>query len=192
MSFVISLVGSRAVGKTTLVNGLKKLKPDMIFREGFRRIENDLNMNEAEDFYENQRWYINREIKEFEQFKNQDKIALLVRGPEDIEFYTFHYARYNKKDWNIEENLKEELAQLRKCKSDVILYLDASIETIIKRKENDTKKRVTMEDWLTNWQPYIDPYFKSLPNTKVLNTENKTKEEILEWVINWIDEGCPL
>lgn len=192
MSFIISLVGSRAVGKSTLVNGLRKLKPEMVFREGFRRVENGLNKDEEQEFYENQRWYIKREIREFEEFKNQDKPVLFVRGPEDIEFYTFHYPKYNNKDWDVEGNLREELQRLRKCKSDVILYLDASIDTIVQRKEKDKKLRPTMQDWLTNWQPYINPYFKSLPNTKVLNTENITAEEVLNWVSQWIDLGCPL
>lgn len=187
MGAILSISGCKAVGKSTLIEGLKERIPNLIVREGFRRINNQYDVMIEEEYYENQRMYINREIEELKYYKNQKEVVVLLRGPEDLEFYTFHFPKLINKNWNIESNLQKELFELRKYKSDCILYLDAKIETILERKNNDkTKKRENMNEWLTNWQPYLDKYLKSLNNVLVFSTENLNKEEVLEYTLNLI------
>lgn len=194
MGKIISLTGSRAVGKSTLVAGLRQLDPDLTIREGFRRIQNSVDMSDEASFIENQKEYIEREIKEFHEVKASGRNCIFVRGPEDIAFYTVHHPTLvpGGANWHVENDLKDELARLRACLSDAILYLDASKDTIEKRARLDTKVRTKMATWLHDWQPYIEPYFKSIPYTKVVTTDDKTPAEVLRLVSAWIKGGCPL
>lgn len=186
MGIIFSLSGCKAVGKTTLINGLREKMPELIIREGFRQTDTGFNMKNEEEYYDNERWYIQREIKEYNEYRNQPFPVMLLRGPEDLEFYAFHYPRLNNFPWDIEANLKEELQELRKCRSDYILYLEADMETILKRKINDRKKRLNMEEWLLNWQPYIEKYIKGNLRTTILNTENMDSEQVLNWTVDWM------
>lgn len=56
------------------------------------------------------------------------------RGPEDIEFYTLFYPMVIGKEWDIENELKDELYKLRECRSDAIFYLDVSESNLYDRK----------------------------------------------------------
>ena len=189
MGIIFSLSGSKAVGKTTLINGLKKTLPDLKIREGFRQTDIGLHLDIEEEFYANQRWYINREIKEYIEFKDKDNTVLLLRGPEDIEFYTLYYPIINGERWDVEANLSHELGELRKCKSDHIIYLDAPIDVIMKRKNFDkTKSRNNMANWISKWQPHLEQYMKSINYTKIINTVDLTAEDVLKKVTRWMKE----
>lgn len=189
MGIIFSLAGSKAVGKSTLIEGLRKEIPELVIREGFRKTNTGFDLNVENEYYENEKWYIKREINEFQKLKESEHPALLLRGPEDLEFFALHYPKTRKYSWNVEENLSKELKELRACRSDYILYLDASLNTILKRKNCDTTKpRKNMDDWLKNWQPYIEPYIKNIEYTTVLNTENYNAKEVLELVKKWIME----
>lgn len=187
MGKIFSLSGSKAVGKTTLINGLRDTIPQLQIREGFRQTETGYSLDIEEEFYINQRWYIEREIEEYYSFKKNEKPALLLRGPEDVEFYTLHYPFTKGYKWNVEKNLHTELERLRKCRSDYIIYLDAPVDTIIGRKQNDiTKPRKNMQNWMEWWQPYIDIYMKAFDNTYVYETKDKAANEVLEEITRWI------
>ena len=189
MGVIFSLSGCKAVGKTTLLNGVKKFMPNIFIREGFRKIDTGFDTSIEEQFYKNERCYIQREIEEYTVLRKSENPVFLLRGAEDVEFYALHYPRIIGKNWDVEKNLMSELSQLRNCGSDYILYLNASLGTILHRKNNDTtKKRLNMQDWLTNWQPFIEPFMKNNAKTTVLDTDKMTAEEVLHWTINWILE----
>lgn len=188
MGLILSISGCKAVGKTTLIKELKRRIPDLLVREGFRKINTGFNTLVENEYYENQKLYIKREILEFENFKKVNSPIILLRGPEDLIFYTLHYPKIYNKSWDVEKNLANELFQLRKYKSNKILYLDADLDIILKRKINDiTKKRENMNQWLLNWQPYIEKYIKSLDNTEILSTNNLNSEEVLNYTINLLN-----
>lgn len=189
MGVIFSLSGCKAVGKSTLLNGIKNELPAMIIREGFRKFDTGFDTTVEEQFYENERCYIRREIEEYKILRRSEKPALLLRGAEDLEFYALHYPKIIGQNWDIESNLKNELAALRKCSSDYILYLDADLKTIIQRKNRDeTKARKNMISWLENWQPFLEAYIKANPKTTVLNTNKMSAEEVLVWSLKWISE----
>ena len=189
MGTIFTLSGSKAVGKTTLINGLGDKMKNLIIREGFRQTKLGYNLNIREEYFENEKWYFAREIREYKKFKKSDSPVLLLRGAEDLEFYALHYPRIKGRQWRVEQHMVHELEELRKCKSDYILYLDADQNTIRQRKENDlTKPRVNMKDWQENWQPFIERHMKQLSCTTVLNTDTMTAEDVLEWTIQWMEE----
>lgn len=189
MGTVFSLSGSKAVGKTTLINGLRKTIPELQVREGFRQTDTGLCMDIEEEYYENQRWYIKREIEEYHMYRNSNKPALLLRGPEDVEFYTLHYPITKGYEWDVEKHLYIELEQLRACRSDYIIYLDASEDIILHRKRSDvTKPRINMQNWMRYWQPYIEPYMKAIEYTKVFDTSNLDSAGVLKEITEWMVE----
>lgn len=187
MGVIFSLSGCKAVGKTTLIDGLRKCFPEMIIREGFRQVDLHLNLDNEEEYYENERVYIEREVKEYHNYKNHKGPVLLLRGPEDLELFATRYPLIKGKKWDVEVGLKNELSNLRKCRSDYILYLYASISTIMHRKNNDrTKPRKNMSMWLDEWQPNIEEFMKSINYTTVLETDEMTVIEVLNWTTKWM------
>lgn len=187
MGVIFSLSGSKAVGKTTLINGLKERIPGLLVREGFRQTDIGFCMDVEDEYYENQRWYINREIREYMEYREGNQPVLLLRGPEDVEFYTLHYPVTKGVSWNVENNLYSELKRLRDCRSDYIIYLDAVEDVIWNRKVYDeTKPRKNMQNWMNNWQPYIEPYMKAIEYTTIFDTSTKNADEVLEEVTEWM------
>lgn len=187
MGRIISISGCRSIGKTTLINGLKRVFPEMITREGFRRTSLGLNMDLEQDYYLNEKWYIKREIEEYDKVKRQNKDALFLRGPEDLEFYALHYPVTMGKNWDVENNLMSELKELRKRRSDYILYLSASDQTIWNRCQNDTqKKRDNLQEWMQEWEQYFDRFMRSRENVFVLNTDNRFADEVLNMTLDWM------
>ena len=179
LGLIVEINGYKAVGKSTLIAGLRKRFPNALFREGFRKIKNGLDQAKEEEYYENERAYIKREIEEFKELINSDKLVILLRGPEDCLFY----AKYAPKlkfgyDWDVETRLKEEFEELKKYKADYILWLDADKDVINNRKINDsTKPRLNMEKWNKIWNPFLGDYIKQIPYTEILDTSNMDKKD---------------
>lgn len=188
MALIFEINGYKAVGKSTLIAGLKERFPNAIFREGFRKIKNQLDITEEEQFYENEKAYIIREIEEFRQLRDSNKIVILLRGPEEVGFFAKYAPKLKYgKDWDVEFHLKKELSELSKYKADYILWLDADKETLYKRKDNDqTKARNNMEKWNSVWNPYLGNYIKGLSYTETIDTTTLEKEAVLNWVVKWI------
>lgn len=195
MAFVISIEGCHSVGKSSLINRMKAICPHYFYSSGdgeylrTKEEKSGLQMKIEHEFYEIQSYYIEYEVQRFSRFL-QDKIVISDRCPEMKEFYTFHYPKIHKYNWDVEGQFGKQLLRLRACRSNRILYLDASERTIRDRQTRDSKPRPTFEGWLRDWQPYTGAFFKSLPQTKVLNTEEMTIDDVLNWTISWIDGGC--
>lgn len=187
MSYLVSISGCKAVGKTTLVRGLQSTIPNLVTREGFRRTELGYDVTTEQGFYANERWYFEREIREYQAFKRSGHPVVLLRGPEELLFYAMAYPALIGKPWDVRVHLADEVHRLRACRSDRILYLDARYETIWARKTADaTKPRYNMQRWMDDWEPRISTYTKRLPQTVVLDTTQMTKEEVLAWTLHWL------
>ena len=192
MGKIIAIAGCRAVGKTTLQRSLKAKYPEIIAYEKRRNESLHYNLDIESEYYLNEKYYINREVADFHRIKASGKDAILIRGPEHLEFSVFHYPKCHGKDWDIERGLSEELKALRACRSDYILYLTASTDVVLDRCKNDrVKQRDPLHYWLTNWQPYIDNFIRSLNNVTFLNTDHMSQAEVLEWASKWIESLPP-
>ncbi len=188
MSFIVEISGYKAVGKSTLTNNLKKRFPNAIFREGFRKFNKDCNLQDYNDYINNQKLYIKREIEEFKELRKSNRFVFLLRGPEEVGFFTrmFPKLKYHL-DWDINENVIPELSELDTMRSDVIIWLDAPSEVLEFRKENDkTKPRLNMEKWNKTWNPYLGNFIKSLAHTKVIDTTKLDSNEVLRETVNLV------
>ncbi len=189
MGLIIEINGYKAVGKSTLIAGLRQRFPNAIFREGFRKIKNGLNQANEDEFYQNERAYMEREAREFEELIKSDKLVILLRGPEECLFY----AQYAPKlkygvEWDVETHLRDSISLISSYRADHILWLDADRDTLYDRKEHDeTKPRLNMDSWNNIWNPHLGNFIKKLEYTEVLDTNNLSALEVLEWVVEWIN-----
>ncbi|PEE38584.1 ATP/GTP-binding protein [Bacillus pseudomycoides] len=189
MTCIISLQGPMASGKTTLAKRLEKHGFPILYENSYGIVEKRKNLNldiyTKEGFITNQRMFIEAKIKEIQNARG--RIVIFDRGPEDVEFYTLHFPKLIGMDWDIENELKEELYQLRRGRSDAIFYLDVSKKILQERKKNDnTRRRSTFEEQLELINTEKQ-WYQQFPVTYV-NTDEATVEETEVFFVKWLRE----
>ena len=189
MTYVISLQGPMASGKTTLAKRLEQYGLSIIYENPYpiveKRKELYLDMNSKEGFITNQKMFIEAKIKEFQNVKSS--VIIFDRGPEDIEFYTLFYPKMIGKEWDIETELKDELYKLRECRSDAIFYLDVSKENLYDRKNNDRARNRSTFDEQFKLVEIEKEWYKQFPITYV-NTNVLSVDELEAYFIGWLRE----
>ncbi|PFK28028.1 ATP-binding protein [Bacillus cereus] len=188
MTYIISLQGPMASGKTTLAKRLERRDFQIVYENPYEIVEKrrqlNLDIYTKEGFITNQKLFIEAKIKEFQNTRG--RLVIFDRGPEDIEFYTLQFPKVIGVDWDIECELKDELYALRTCRSDAIFYLDVSKKKLQERKENDTtRRRSTFEEQL-NLVKTEREWYQQFPVTYV-NTDEVTIGETEEYFIKWIN-----
>ncbi|KFN12495.1 MULTISPECIES: AAA family ATPase [Bacillus] len=189
MTYIISLQGPMASGKTTLARRLEKHGFPILYENPYGIVEKRKNLNldiyTKEGFITNQRMFIEAKIKEIQNARG--RIVIFDRGSEDIEFYTIYFPKLIGMDWDIENELKDELYKLRRCHSDAIFYLDVSKKILQERKKNDnTRRRSTFEKQL-ELAEIEKQWYKQFPVTYV-NTDEATVEETERYFMKWVKE----
>ncbi len=189
MAYVISLQGPMASGKTTLAKRLERCGFSVIYENPYPIVEKrkrlKLDMNSKEGFIANQKMFIEAKIKDFQNAKGS--VVIFDRGPEDIEFYTLFYPMVIGKEWDIENELKDELYKLRQCRSDAIFYLDVSESNLYDRKNNDrTRNRSTFEEQFKLAETEKD-WYKQFPVTYV-DTNRLTVDDLEVYFMDWLKE----
>ncbi|PNK26652.1 ATP-binding protein [Bacillus thuringiensis] len=189
MTYVISLQGPMASGKTTLAKRLEKRGFRVIYENPYPIVEKrkklNLDMNSKVGFIMNQKMFMEAKIKEFQNVK--DSVVIFDRGPEDIEFFTLFYPTIIGEEWDIETELKDELYKLRECRSDVIFYLDVTKKNVYDRKNNDrTRNRSTFEEQFKLAETEKD-WYKQFPVTYV-DTNRLTVADLEVYFMDWLKE----
>lgn len=193
--YIISIQGGMAVGKTTVIKRLEKRlkninfvyeKPLGLVR---KRDAMKLDINTQSGFMRNQRLFINAEVEKYQNLPAG--ISLFDRGPEDIEAYTLNYPKSINKNWNIEKLLAKELKTLRQCRSDAILFLRASKETLLERKLSDpTRGRSSFGHYLDNLYQLEEIFFKNIKRVEYLDTDHLGIDEMEKHVMGWVTKKC--
>ena len=190
---ILSLQGCMAVGKTTAVRYLQENAPyvnisyeintDVIEEVKGRKLDK----NVYADYLEIQKSWLNKEVVRYNKAKDF-KCSIMDFGAEEIEFYTLNYPKTIGKDWDVENALKKELEEVRKCMPTRILFLDASNEVLLKHKENDTtRSRNFFDHHIKYLLPLKRNWFIGKENVDVLNVDNLTAKEVGEKVKEWVD-----
>lgn len=182
-----------AVGKTTAVDYLRVHAPHVnisyednsdVIAEIKRR---GLVQRSFEDYLEIQRLWLRKEIIRYEK-AIQHPCSIMDFGAEEIEFFTLNYPKSIGLNWDVEPALHDELAEIQRCLPHRILFLDASNETLIRRKNSDaSRSRNSFDHHLTHLLPLKRAWFLGRDNVDVLNTDNLTAEEVGKSVKAWID-----
>ena len=190
---ILSLQGCMAVGKTTAVRYLQENAPyvnisyeintDVVEEVKGRKLDK----NVYADYLEIQKLWLNKEVVRYNKAKDF-KCSIMDFGAEEIEFYTLNYPKTIGKDWDVENALKKELEEVRKCMPTRILFLDASNKVLLKHKENDTtRSRNFFEHHIKYLLPLKRNWFIGKENVDVLNVDNLTAKEVGEKVKEWVD-----
>lgn len=190
---ILSLQGCMAVGKTTAIRYLQEnasyinisyeINTDIIAEINQRRLDK----NKYEDYLEIQKLWINKEVLRYNKAKDF-MCSIMDFGAEEIEFYTLNYPKTIGQSWEIENALKKELEQIKKCLPTRILFLDASNEVLLKHKENDnTRSRNFFEHHLKYLLPLKRKWFIGKENVDVLNIDNLNIDEVGKKVKEWVD-----
>ena len=190
---ILSLQGCMAVGKTTAVRYLQENAPyvnisyeintDVVEEVKGRKLDK----NVYADYLEIQKLWLNKEVVRYNKAKDF-KCSIMDFGAEEIEFYTLNYPKTIGEDWDVENALKKELEEVRKCMPTRILFLDASNEVLLKHKENDTtRSRNFFDHHIKYLLPLKRNWFIGKENVDVLNVDSLTAKEVGEKVKEWVD-----
>lgn len=190
---ILSLQGCMAVGKTTAVKYIQTNAPyiNISYEINADIVEEvksrNLDKNKYEDYLEIQKLWLKKEVIRYEKaIKHQ--CSIMDFGAEEIEFYTLNYPKSIGVDWEVENALKKELDEVRKCLPDRILFLDASDEVLIKHKQNDsTRSRNFFEHHLTNMMPLKRKWFAGKDNVDILMVDDLSADEVGVKVKEWCD-----
>ena len=192
---ILSLQGCMAVGKTTVVNRLRDNAPwvHISYEENadvIRRVkESGLDKNRYEDYLQIQRLWIENEVSRYRSAAGYP-CTVMDFGAEEIEFYTLHYPQSIGQVWEIENALKDELAELRRCLPSRILFLDASEETLRARRAHDpVRTRPFFEHHLQRLMPLKREWFARKDNVDWLCVDELSPQEVGERVKAWA-EAC--
>lgn len=187
MRTIISIQGAMASGKTTLAQALEDAYPELhVYYENpypivQKRKELELDIRTEDGFVENQRLFIQAELERFRHFP--DGHIILDRGPEDLEFYTLHYPQVHGYDWDMEFRLKTELEALRRCRSDLILYLRAPDHLLRERRDGDqTRTRQSFAQHEPLWK-LEENWFERFP-VHPIDTTAKTLEQVRQAAVH--------
>lgn len=193
MSIVLSLQGCMAVGKTTAVKYLSNHAPyvNISYEANSSVIQQvkarGLKKNLPDDYLEIQRLWISNEIERYKRAQQFD-VTVMDFGAEEIEFYTLNYPKTISADWNIEEKLSAELRELRNCMPNRILFLDASQETLISRKEKDGSRTREFFDYYLNFLLSLKrSWFIGKKDVDILRIDNLSRMQVGEKVKKWVD-----
>ncbi|WP_353050847.1 ATP/GTP-binding protein [Bacillus hominis] len=187
MTYIVSIQGPMASGKTTLAKRLEERGHSVIYENPYpiveKRKELNLDISTKEGFIANQKMFIEAKIKEFQNVKGS--VVIFDRGPEDTQFYTLFYSKLIGEEWDIEMELQDDLCKLREYRSDAIFYLDVSKENVYDRKNNDrARNRSTFEEQFKLVETEKE-WYKKFPVTYVdTNTLSVNELEIhfMEWL----------
>ena len=190
---ILSLQGCMAVGKTTAVKYIQANAPYInisyeintdIVEEVKRR---NLDKNKYEDYLEIQKLWLKKEVIRYEKAIKHN-CSIMDFGAEEIEFYTLNYPKSIGADWEVENALKKELEEVRKCLPNRILFLDASDDVLREKMKNDYKRSRNFFKYnLTNMIHLKRKLFLDKDNVDVLMVDNLSADEVGIKVKEWCD-----
>jgi deoxyadenosine/deoxycytidine kinase len=192
MPYIVSLQGGMASGKTTVAHYIKDHMPGTMvsFEDNSSVVSkvraSGLSKFVLNDFVQIQRLYIEAEINRFYQNAHIGRVVLDL-GPEEIEFYTLHFPQSIGMDWDMERLLAPELARLRNCQPDGILFLDARNDTLRHRRESDpTRSRNSFEHYMMHLHRQKKEWFLRSKTTTFLQTDGKSAQEVGAAAQRWL------
>jgi adenylate kinase family enzyme len=177
--FKVLIEGCRAVGKTTLCNNLIAQGVVSFYRERFELNADFPPPETKEEFEAQQRWYIDREIPFWESLDARtDGIGLVIASPETLDFYTRKYADAYGKNWALGPETLERLDALSRYGSDLVIYLTAQDDTIIRRMQQDEKKRPAFWDYFNRWQTLNQNYYTGRSHVVFIDTTHLSAQQV--------------
>lgn len=194
MPFIVSLQGGMASGKTTTARYIREHMPEVTV--SFENsalvlaevVAAGLSKFVLDDFIQIQKMYIEAEIERYFSLLGKDRVVLDL-GPEEIEFYTLYFPQSIGMDWDMERLLHPELSDLRRCRLDGILFLDARNETLRRRAEADpSRRRNSFVHYMNHMHRNKKEWFLQSLITTFLQVDGRTADEVGASAVKWLKE----
>ncbi len=189
---IFALQGGMAVGKTTALRSVKQLMPHLVvsFEENREVIEEikkrKLSKQNYQDYLEIQRLFIRNELKRYQNYPSE-AIILTDYGAEEIYFHTLAFPKVVGKNWPVAEDLKIELAELKKWFPKKVLFLKGTNDTLLKRKESDfSRSRTSFTEYQTKFMPLKEDFLSRFFNIDTLVVDDLDKDEVGKKVLDWL------
>lgn len=190
MNRIIYLEGSRAVGKTTLLQNVKKQHPEYIVIDGSARKEYSFDNTNLDEYIINEKLYLACNVAQYEVLRSVDTTVIIVKGPYTDAFYAERFGKMQFGDAFLErEEINEYLATAKKCEPDMIIYLDACEEEILSRYKSDAKVRSSMKQFMNDWLIPFEQFYKENRKTRIIDTNGKTADEVCFEFMRLIEHG---
>ncbi len=181
MGRVINVLGPHGVGKTTLQKYIRDNNLSIIY-EGFLIPQKEEDTLSKESYIEYESKYFERIEKEHQVIKNSKEDGFVSRSMQEVAYF-LHKSGFLFSTQEIDEILHDYI------KSDYLVYLDASMETLRGRISNDKQRdMVETKDWYKHDFLIYEKYYKSLPNIIVIDTNCLTTKEVYETILDRINE----
>lgn len=143
------------------------------------------------DFVQIQRLFIRAAVGRFYSAARNGR-SVLDTGPEETEFYTLFFPQSIGMDWDTERLLAPELATLRACRPDGILFLDARNDTLRRRSESDpARSRNSFEHYMNHMHRQKKEWFLPSKITTFLQVDGKSEDEVGEAAVKWLKSFEP-
>ncbi|MGV3011482.1 hypothetical protein [Streptococcus thoraltensis] len=189
---IISLQGSMAVGKTSVLKVITKRLPEAtVSYEDIATVvatikQRHLDKDTYDDYQIIQCLWIDHEIARYNNVVGE-QLVLMDFGAEEIDFYTRFYPRASGKNWQLSRRLESKLKELEGCLPDLVIFLDASLEELRHRKALDKERsRSFFEFQVEHLLPMKLEWFLSKANTVIVDTNGKSIEQVGDEVIRII------
>lgn len=186
MGLLIELAGARGVGKSTTLDILEKMYPGIKRNEGF--IKNHMPANTPEEFIKKQKTYISDCICLINSLKKNNAITFITRGAEEIIIYTKTFLKINHPDWNVLDELKDDLAKLTECFADKVFYFDCPVDELKRRWASDSKVRKDFSFWMAYNDVSLDFYKNNIQNCVFIDAKNISPNERADILSNFLEE----
>jgi deoxyadenosine/deoxycytidine kinase len=180
MPYIVSLQGGMASGKTTAARYIREHVPDVtVSYENpapvlAEVVAAGLSKFVLDDFIQIQRMFIRNAVERYYGLLGNKKVVMDL-GPEEIEFYTLFFPQSIGMDWDMERLLHAELTDLRRCRLDGILFLDARNETLRRRAEADpTRRRNSFVHYMNHMHRHKKEWFLQSLTTTFLQVDGRT------------------
>jgi predicted ATPase len=191
---IFTVQGPWAAGKSTLLARMstaygKEILPVSEFgiqerrtRDGFK-----LDINKRDDFVTNQEIFYRSEYERVRRLREQGvKQVLFDRGPEDTLCFSKIHPIAISADWDVSAEMQQFAEKYITHRSIKILYLRASRETLVRRRENDyTKQRKTFEAFIDLYYNLELEFYSELPNVSFLDTDDMSGEEVMTEAVRY-------
>lgn len=184
MGEVILLVGPHGVGKTSVIE-YAKMREDFIVYEGYKISTIGYDLSNETDFINYQHQYLQIASQISRKIHCGSKPGLVLRTIEECSFY--YYIGLNSK--NLMKVYNQCVTENEYCGADLIIYLDASFETLMHRCNIDKKRNMkTTTAWYEQLYKSYDFFWKSNSNTILLDTTLLSVPEIYQKIKEILDE----
>lgn len=187
--YKITLEGNIGSGKTTLANALfEKMDADYLILEEFEKNPYlSLLYEKADVAFETEMFFL---VSRYSQLKNDNQDGLIISDYDMFKNLVFAETTIKNKEELQKFKSIYNILNIKSARSDLIVYLDTSVETVVNRikKRNRSMEIKLDKDYLADLNKNYKKYLKDMDNVILIdaNEFNVFDEKQLDHLINKI------